>query len=100
MHSGARRSSGTAPLLLLHGWMDVGASCLVRGRCLRRGLAAGRLIIARLARRFGGSRLPAPCDSHHFVDYLADLDRLLDHYAGAQLAVDLVKATAGESNVI
>ena len=85
---------GTAPLLLLHGWMDVGASWQFVVDAFGEAFAAGRLIIAPDWRGFGGSRLPAPCDGHHFVDYLADLDQLLDHYAGAQ-PVDLVGHSMG-----
>ena len=59
---------GTAPLLLLHGWMDVGASWQFVVDAFGEAFAAGRLIIAPDWRGFGGSRLPAPCDGHHFVD--------------------------------
>ena len=85
---------GTAPLLLLHGWMDVGASWQFVVDAFGEAFAAGRFIIAPDWRGFGGSRLAAPCDGHHFVDYLADLDQLLDHYAGAQ-PVDLVGHSMG-----
>ncbi|MBS0509534.1 MAG: alpha/beta hydrolase [Proteobacteria bacterium] len=85
---------GSAPLVLLHGWMDVGASWQFVVDAFGAAFAAGRLIVAPDWRGFGASRLATPCDSHHFVDYLGDLDQLLDHYAGAQ-AVDLVGHSMG-----
>lgn len=85
---------GAAPLVLLHGWMDVGASWQFVVDAFEGVFAAGRLIIAPDWRGFGGSRLAAPCDTHHYVDYLGDLDQLLDHYAGAQ-PVDLVGHSMG-----
>ena len=89
-----RPQAGTAPLVLLHGWMDVGASWQFVVDAFGDAFATGRLIIAPDWRGFGHSRLPMPCDSHHFVDYLGDLDQLLDHYAGAQ-PVDLVGHSMG-----
>jgi len=85
---------GAAPLVLLHGWMDVGASYQFVVDAFGAAFAAGRQIIAPDWRGFGHSRLPTPCDSHHFVDYLADLDQLLDHYAGTQ-PVDLAGHSMG-----
>ena len=85
---------GTPPLVLLHGWMDVGASWQFVVDAFSQAFATGRHIIAPDWRGFGGSRLPSPTDSYPFVDYLADLDQLLDHYAGAQ-PVDLVGHSMG-----
>ncbi len=85
---------GTAPLVLLHGWMDVGASYQFAVDAFTEAFAAGRLIIAPDWRGFGHSTLPAPCDHYQFADYLADLDQLLDHYAGGT-AVDLVGHSMG-----
>jgi pimeloyl-ACP methyl ester carboxylesterase len=81
---------GAAPLVLLHGWMDVGASY----QFVVDAFAAERLAIAPDWRGFGQSLLPAPCDSYHFADYLGDLDQLLDHYAPGQ-PVDLVGHSMG-----
>lgn len=88
------RRPGAAPLVLLHGWMDVGASYQFVVDALSQAFAAGRPIIAPDWRGFGLTRPPAPTDHYVFADYLADLDQLLDHYAGDQ-AVDLVGHSMG-----
>lgn len=80
---------GRAPLVLVHGWMDVSASWQFMVDALRE----PRQIIAPDWRGFGGSR-GAPTDSYWFPDYLADLDALLDHFAGDQ-PVDLVGHSMG-----
>jgi pimeloyl-ACP methyl ester carboxylesterase len=85
---------GTAPLVLVHGWMDVGASYQFVVDAFSAAFAEGRQIIAPDWRGFGLSTLPSPCDHYVFADYLADLDQLLDHYAGDQ-PVDLVGHSMG-----
>lgn len=85
---------GTAPLVLAHGWMDVGASYQFVVDAFSEAFAQGRQIIAPDWRGFGLSVLPAPCDHYQFADYLADLDQLLDHYAGGT-TVDLVGHSMG-----
>jgi len=85
---------GTPPLVLLHGWMDVGASYQFAVDAFTEAFAAGRTIIAPDWRGFGHSTLPAPCDHYQFADYLADLDQLLHHYAG-DAPVDLVGHSMG-----
>jgi pimeloyl-ACP methyl ester carboxylesterase len=62
------------PLVLLHGWMDVGASF----QFLVDALPGERCIIAPDWRGFGLSQMPAPVDTFYFPDYLADLDALLN----------------------
>lgn len=66
---------GAPALLLLHGWMDVGASFQ---RCVDQ-LSADRDIIALDWRGFGGSTAARPQDSYWFYDYYADLDAIIDH---------------------
>jgi len=84
-----------APLLiLLHGWMDSGASWQFVVDAFSASFAQTHTIIAPDWRGFGGSRLKTPCDSYHFVDYLGDLDQLLNHYAGSQ-SVNLVGHSMG-----
>lgn len=83
-----------APLVLLHGWMDVGASYQFVVDAFGAAFAQGRQIIAPDWRGFGLSLPPSPCDSYHFADYLADLDQLLDHYAAGR-SVDLVGHSMG-----
>lgn len=84
----------TPPLVLAHGWMDVGASYQFVVDAFSEAFVQGRQIIAPDWRGFGLSTLPAPCDHYQFADYLADLDQLLDRYAGAT-PVDLVGHSMG-----
>lgn len=84
-----------APLVLVHGWMDVAASW----QFMVDALASERWIIAPDWRGFGLTRAEGPApDSYWFPDYLADLDALLDHYA-ADKPVDLVGHSMG-GNVV
>ncbi len=90
--------ANTTPLVLLHGWMDVGASW----QFVVDGLRQRRWTVAPDWRGFGQTRgavaavndpLAQP-DSFCFADYLGDLDALLDHFAGDQ-PVDLVGHSMG-----
>jgi len=84
-----------APLLvLLHGWMDCAASWQFVVDALDTTFVQTHTILAPDWRGFGASRLPTPCESYHFVDYLSDLNQLLDHYAGSQ-SVNLVGHSMG-----
>ncbi len=80
---------GQAPLLLLHGWMDVSASW----QFVVDALAQERDVIAPDWRGFGLSA-GGSVDHYWFPDYLADLDFLLDHYAPNH-PVDLVGHSMG-----
>lgn len=86
---------GVPPLVLVHGWMDVGASYQFVVDALSEAFYAGRQIIAPDWRGFGHSMPPVPCEHYSFADYLADLDALLDHYAPGGPAVDLVGHSMG-----
>lgn len=68
---------GLTPLVLLHGWMDVAASY----QFVVDALADDHFIIAPDWRGFGLTE-SGGADCFWFPDYLADLDLLLDHYAG------------------
>ena len=92
-----------APLVLLHGWMDVGASYQFVVDALSEAFMQGRQVIAPDWRGFGLTKTGAhdtatppsgTQDCFWFPDYLADLDFLLDHYAPGQ-AVDLVGHSMG-----
>ncbi|HEX5738509.1 MAG TPA: alpha/beta hydrolase, partial [Hydrogenophaga sp.] len=84
-------SADQAPLVLVHGWMDVAASW----QFMVDALQAERWIIAPDWRGFGLTREPGPApDSYWFADYLADLDLLLDHFAQDR-QVDLVGHSMG-----
>lgn len=61
-------------LVLMHGWMDVGASFQFVVDALR----DGRAIAAADWRGFGRTQAPPLTDSYWFADYLGDLDGLLD----------------------
>jgi len=80
---------GQAPLFMLHGWMDVGASF----QFVVDALQGERWVIAPDWRGYGLTTGPAT-DNYWFADYLADLDFLIDHYAG-QEPVDLVGHSMG-----
>ena len=81
-------------LVLLHGWMDVGASWQFVVDALSSSFAEGRTLIAPDWRGFGLTR-PAPApDTYAFADYLGDLDQLIKHIAGSQ-PVDLVGHSMG-----
>ena len=90
--------AGQAPLVLVHGWMDVAASW----QFMVDALAGDRWIIAPDWRGFGQSHrmdeldpaAPSHVDCYWFPDYMADLDVLLDHWAGDQ-PVDLVGHSMG-----
>ena len=81
--------AGEPPLVMVHGWMDVAASW----QFVVDALARDRFVIAPDWRGYGLTELPHT-DNYWFPDYLADLDLLLDHYAGAT-AVDLVGHSMG-----
>lgn len=76
-------------LVLLHGWMDVGASYQFTVDALKQ----PRRIIAPDWRGFGLTTGPQT-DHYVMADYLADLDLLLDHYAPGQ-TIDLVGHSMG-----
>ncbi len=69
------------PLVMVHGWMDVGASYQFVVDAFSDAFARDRLIIAPDWRGFGHSMPPHACDHYVFADYLADLDHLLDHFS-------------------
>ena len=89
--------SAGAPLILVHGWMDVAASYQFMVDAFSSAFAAGRTIIAPDWRGFGQTTSAeggAQADNYWFPDYLADLDFLLDHYVQSQ-PVDLVGHSMG-----
>ncbi|HEY1228662.1 MAG TPA: alpha/beta hydrolase [Ramlibacter sp.] len=88
------------PLVLVHGWMDVAASWQFMVDAFSR----DHYVIAPDWRGYGltglddaadgGTPYRPAADNYWFPDYLADLDFLLDHYAGGQ-PVDLVGHSMG-----
>ncbi len=83
-----------APLrVMMHGWMDVGASF----QFVVDALGGEHPVIAPDWRGFGLSRVP-PTDSYWFADYLGDLDALLDAWS-PDAPVDLIGHSMG-GNVV
>lgn len=66
------------PVIMLHGWMDVGASYQFMVDALSDGFLQGRRLLAPDWRGFGLTAVPVHTDHFWFADYLADLDALLD----------------------
>jgi pimeloyl-ACP methyl ester carboxylesterase len=89
-------SAEQPPLVLLHGWMDVGASYQFFVDALAAAEGAKRWVIAPDWRGFGLTDTPA-ADCYWFPDYLADLDALLDAVLPAERfgAIDLVGHSMG-----
>lgn len=89
--------SALPPLVMVHGWMDVGASYqfVVDAMAEREGVR--RRIFAPDWRGFGLTEVPHT-DAYWFPDYLADLDALLDALCPGE-AVDLVGHSMG-GNVV
>lgn len=83
-------SPAQAPLVLLHGWMDVSASW----QFVIDAMAQDRFVIAPDWRGFGLTP-GGGADNYWLPDYLADLDWLLDHYVGEQQRIDLVGHSMG-----
>ncbi|CAM5475923.1 alpha/beta fold hydrolase [Eoetvoesiella caeni] len=88
-------SLNAPPLLLAHGWMDVGASFQ---RCVDY-LSAGREVIALDWRGFGGSRTGQSVDSYSFYDYYGDLDAIFD-YISPNSPIDLLGHSMGGNIVM
>ncbi len=84
---------GQAPLVMVHGWMDVAASY----QFVVDAFARDRYVIAPDWRGYGLTECPGT-DNYWFPDYLADLDFLLDHYS-PDAPVDLVGHSMG-GNVV
>jgi pimeloyl-ACP methyl ester carboxylesterase len=89
---------GRPPLVLLHGWMDVGASFQFVVDALAAHDDSEPEIIALDWRGFGESA-PSGSDSYWFPDYLGDLDALLDAVS-PHAPVDLVGHSMGGNIVM
>ena len=85
------------PLVLAHGWMDVGASWQFMVDALSNAFVQDRTIIAFDWRGYGLTDT-RPTDSFWFPDYLGDLDALLDVVSPTR-AIDLVGHSMG-GNVV
>ncbi len=85
------------PLVLLHGWMDVGASFQFVVDALAAAEGFERWVIAPDWRGFGLTDAPG-ADSYWYPDYLGDLDALLDALV-PDSAIDLLGHSMG-GNVV
>jgi pimeloyl-ACP methyl ester carboxylesterase len=99
--------AGQRTLVMVHGWMDVGASFQFVVDALESTALAGRHIIAPDWRGYGlthhvnnpaKSCMGEDSDNYWFPDYMADLDFLLDHYSPTA-PVDLLGHSMG-GNVV
>jgi pimeloyl-ACP methyl ester carboxylesterase len=90
--------AGRPPLVLLHGWMDVGASFQFLVDALHAKDGFDRFIIAPDWRGFGLSESDTSTDTYWFPDYLGDLDALLDTLC-PEGAIDLLGHSMG-GNVV
>ena len=80
------------PLVLAHGWMDVGASFQFLVDELAQLEGTGRCILALDWRGFGLSAGPAGADAYWFPDYLGDLEAIL---RAPELGLDAVHPIIG-----
>ncbi|MFM9879654.1 MAG: alpha/beta fold hydrolase [Burkholderiaceae bacterium] len=80
-------------LLMVHGWMDVGASFQFMVDALPEPFLQNRLLLAPDWRGFGLTD-SGGADNFWFADYLADLDALIDHCSPDQ-PVDLLGHSMG-----
>ena len=93
----ALASADKPPLVMMHGWMEVGASFQFVVDALHALQGFDRFVIAPDWRGFGLTQAPAT-DSYWFADYLGDLDALLDAIA-PHAPVDLLGHSMG-GNVV
>ena len=85
------------PLVMVHGWMDVGASFQFTVDALAEVEGFERYVVAPDWRGFGLTDVPQ-ADSYWFPDYLGDLDALLDALS-PDIPVDLAGHSMG-GNVV
>lgn len=86
------------PLVMVHGWMDVGASYQFAVDALARADGFDRWVLAPDWRGFGRSA-SGQVDSYWFPDYVGDLDALIDRIS-PDAPVDLVGHSMGGNIVM
>jgi pimeloyl-ACP methyl ester carboxylesterase len=89
---------GQPLLLLMHGWMDVGASFQFMVDQLADAADGPRCIVAPDWRGFGRTVCPPSVDAYWFPDYVGDLDALVDALS-PEAPVDLLGHSMG-GNVV
>ncbi len=90
---------GQPLLLMMHGFMDVGASFQFAVDAMARAGDAQRCIVAPDWRGFGLTRSPAATDAYWFADYVGDLDAIVDALS-PDSAVDLLGHSMGGNIVM
>ncbi|MES2717290.1 MAG: alpha/beta hydrolase [Pseudomonadota bacterium] len=98
LHQWGTPQPGQALLVMVHGFMDVGASFQFVVDAMAQAGDAQRCVVAPDWRGFGRSSAPAGTDAYWFADYLGDLDALLDALSPDK-PVDLVGHSMG-GNVV
>ena len=99
LHQWGTPQPGVPLLVMVHGFMDVGASFQFVVDAMAKAGDAGRCVIAPDWRGFGHSSAPADTDSYWFADYLGDLDALLD-ILSPNAPVDLLGHSMGGTVVM
>lgn len=99
LHQWGSPQPGQPLLVMVHGFMDVGASFQFVVDAMAQAGDGGRCVVAPDWRGFGRSSAPAGADAYWFADYLGDLDALLDDLSpGAP--VDLLGHSMGGTVVM
>ena len=98
LHQWGTPQPGAPLLVMVHGFMDVGASFQFVVDAMARAGDATRCVVAPDWRGFGRTSAPAATDAYWFADYVGDLDALIDRLSpGAP--VDLLGHSMG-GNVV
>ena len=78
LHQWGTPQPGQPLLVMVHGFMDVGASFQFVVDAMAQAGDGARCVVAPDWRGFGRTQAPAGTDAYWFADYLGDLDALLD----------------------
>ncbi len=98
LHQWGTPQPGMPLLVMVHGFMDVGASFQFVVDAMASAGDGARCVVAPDWRGFGGSSAPAATDAYWFADYLGDLDALIDALS-PDAPVDLLGHSMG-GNVV
>jgi len=98
LHQWGEPQPGVPLLVMVHGFMDVGASFQFVVDAMAQAGDGHRCVVAPDWRGFGRSSAPAATDAYWFADYLGDLDALLDALS-PDAPVDLLGHSMG-GNVV
>ena len=98
LHQWGTPRAGQPLLLMMHGFMDVGASFQFVVDAMARAGDGERCIVAPDWRGFGLTTAPATTDAYWFADYLGDLDAIIDALS-PDTPVDLLGHSMG-GNVV